>query len=109
MSDRPISWKGPFGRQWWENNAADAWKDLGRPEPDPSPKNPTQNDLEFDAFRHAYTHATWVRDFGEDLSRWQGDRIELDNKNNQTDKGQRDMRGDLVNNEKGREIGRAHV
>ena len=106
MSDRPISWKGPFGRQWWENNAADAWKDLGRPEPDPSPKNPTQNDLEFDAFRHAYTHATWVRDFGEDLSRWQGDRIELDNKNNQTDKGQRDMRGDLVNNEKGREIGR---
>ncbi|MDP2219991.1 MAG: hypothetical protein Q8K34_07300, partial [Hydrogenophaga sp.] len=103
MSDDPIPWKGPFGRQWWENNAADAWKDLGRPAAsDPPLKTPTQNDLEFDAFRHAYTHAIWVREFGEDMSRVAGDRVELDRKNNP----ERDMRGDLINNEKGREIGR---
>ncbi len=102
MSDRPIPWKGPVGRQWWENNAADAWKDLGRPEAQENPKNPTQNDLEYDAFRHAYTHAIWVRDFPEEMSRVAGDRVELDRKDNP----ERDMRGDLINNEKGREIGR---
>ncbi len=101
MSDNPIPWKGPFGRQWWENNAADAWKDLGRPKAN-DPSLGTQNDLEYDAFRHAYTHAIWVREFGEDMSRVAGDRVELDRKNNP----QRDMRGDLINNEKGRDIGR---
>ncbi|MDX1253003.1 MAG: hypothetical protein IDH49_12275, partial [Gammaproteobacteria bacterium] len=82
MADRTIPWKGPFGRQWWENNAADAWNDLGRPDAnDPPADPPTQNDLEYDAFRHAYTHAIWVREFGEDMSRVAGDRVELDRNN----------------------------
>jgi len=95
--------KGPLGREYWENKAAREWAALGNPESKPKKGvSLTPNDLEYDAFRHAYTHAIWVREFGEVMSRVAGDRVELDRKDNP----ERDKRGDLVNNEKGREIGR---
>lgn len=101
------NWKGPLGREYWESKAEQAWVDLGKQRPNPSPSNPTQNDLDYDAFRHAYTSALWARQVGVDAARAGGDYIEISNPRNfSSDKGQRDMRGDLINNEKGREIGK---
>jgi hypothetical protein len=101
------SWKGPLGREYWENKAKQAWVDLGNPQPNPSPVNPTQNDLDYDAFRHAYTSALWTHHFSELVARLGGDHIERQNRKNFTsEKGLRDMRGDLLNNAKGREIGK---
>ena len=103
------NWKGPAGRDFWEGKAEKAWVDLGNPPPTPpGSKTPqTQNDFNYDAFRHAYTSANWTRQVGEDAARAGGDDIERSNSRNfLSEKGQRDMRGDLLNNEKGREIGK---
>lgn len=102
-----LNWKGPFGSEYWENRAANAWGDLGYPAAHPAPSIPSQNDLSYDAFRHAYTQADWTRRFGEDVARAGGDQVERDNSwNFRDEKGLRDMRGDLFNNEIGRQIGK---
>jgi hypothetical protein len=85
----------PFSRVYWENQAHTAWTNLGNPPP-------AQGDPNFDAFRHAFTSATWTRYFSEDVARRGGDYIELSRTNNP----ERDMRGDLLNNALGREIGK---
>jgi hypothetical protein len=91
----------PFSRVYWENQATTAWTNLGNPPP-------TQGDPGFDAFRHAFTSATWTRYLGENIARAGGDYIEQSNSRNfnSGSLGERDMRGDLLNNAFGREIGK---
>ena len=74
------SWKGPQGREYWENKAKQAWVDLGNPRP--NPKNPTRNDLDYDAFNHDYTSALWTHHFSELVARLGGDHIERQNRKN---------------------------
>jgi hypothetical protein len=90
-----------------EHLAYNAWTDLGNPAPNLGrPQN--LNDLQYDAFRHTYQSAIVTKKAGEDVARASGDHIERTNGNNwnRGEVGQRDMRGDLINNDKGREIGR---
>jgi hypothetical protein len=95
-----------WNREYWEKRAEEAWKDLGKPPANSSPTNPTPNDLEYDAFRHAYTSAIWSKNLPDPLSKEGGDYIERTNRRNFTsERGMRDMRGDLINNSIGRDIG----
>lgn len=55
-------------REYMENKAEKAWTDLGYPKANRNPPDPTKNDLDFDAFRHAYTAAQWAR-ISEDAAR----------------------------------------
>jgi len=91
----------PFGRTYWEEQAKEAWMELGNPPPSIS-------DPFYDAFRHAYTGAIWTASYGEMIARKGGDYIEQSRKDNFTkgDPQLRDVRGDLTNNDKGREIGK---
>jgi hypothetical protein len=93
----------PTSRQYWEDLSREAWVNLGNPTPSPA-------DLRFDAFRHAYTSALWAFNFGETMAKVGGDYIESSNPRNfdGTDFMERDMRGDLLNNARGREIGQDH-
>jgi hypothetical protein len=95
------------GRDVAEYLAHKAWVELGNPAPNQG-KPQNLNDLQYDAFRHAYQSAVVTRRAGEDVARAAGDHIERTNGNNwnRGEVGQRDMRGDLINNEKGREIGK---
>ena len=92
----------PFGRAYWENLAKQEWMNMGYPEP-------TSTDRNYDAFRHTFTSATWTRYFGETIAREGGDYIERSNPRNfdRGSTGMRDMNGDLLNNAKGREIGKS--
>jgi hypothetical protein len=97
------------GRDVAEYLAHKAWLDLGNPAPNEG-KPQNLNDLQYDAFRHAYQSAVITRTpgLGEDVARAAGDHIERTNGNNwnRGEIGQRDMRGDLINNAKGREFGK---
>jgi hypothetical protein len=97
------------GRDVAEYLAHKAWLDLGNPAPNEG-KPQNLNDLQYDAFRHAYQSAVITRTpgLGEDVARAAGDHIERTNGNNwnRGEVGQRDMRGDLINNAKGREFGK---
>ena len=89
----------PYGRVYWEEIAKEQWTNLGI-------LPPTPTDPQYDAFRHAYTSALWTKMFGEAVARMGGDYIERSNQNNfnRGENGERVMRGDLLNNAKGREI-----
>lgn len=89
----PSDWN-PFSRVYWENRALNAWTNyLGQP-------SPNKGDPNFDAFRHAYTSATWTGIFNDKVARIAGDFIETSRRDNPV----REMRGDLLNNAHGREI-----
>ncbi len=108
MTFTSMTFSNPLGRQYWEDRAARAWEELGNPPASGSPRNPTQNDLDYDAFRHAYTNALWTRDANATAARAGGDYIERSNSRNfASDVGLRDMRGDLLNNQYGRDLAEA--
>lgn len=95
------------GRDVAEYMAYNAWIDLGNPAPNPG-KPQNLNDLQYDAFRHGYQSAIVTRKAGEDVALALGDHIERTNGDNwnRGEVGQRDMRGNLINNKNGRGIGK---
>ncbi|WP_156152803.1 MULTISPECIES: calcium-binding protein [Pseudomonas] len=100
MAERSMMQKTPLSREWWQDKARDMYESRTGtsdfPDSDPS----------FDAFRHAYTNAVWSWLSTPGISRLGGDYIESRNSRNfESERGKRDMNGDLYNNDVGRQLG----